>query len=134
MEFRDAASVASRASWSNGNHSAMAVISKIFADDALLAKVTDERNHYMQILQERGRAFMEEANKIGLKCCPYDSGFFITVPCENAEEVGKALQALNVFAIPLGPGIRVSVASNTVEECRAIPGRLQQAIESVNGK
>lgn len=133
-EFRDAASVASRASWSNGNHSAMAVISKIFADDALLAKVTDERNHYMQILQERGRAFMEEANKIGLKCCPYDSGFFITVPCENAEEVGKALQALNVFAIPLGPGIRVSVASNTVEECRAIPGRLQQAIESVNGK
>ena len=54
--------------------------------------------------------------------------------CENAEEVGKALQALNVFAIPLGPGIRVSVASNTVEECRAIPGRLQQAIESVNGK
>ena len=52
----------------------------------------------------------------------------------NAEEVGKALQALNVFAIPLGPGIRVSVASNTVEECRAIPGRLQQAIESVNGK
>lgn len=62
-EFRDAASVASRASWSNGNHSAMAVISKIFADDALLAKVTDERNHYMQILQERGRAFMEEANQ-----------------------------------------------------------------------
>ena len=76
----------------------------------------------------------KKRTKSGSKCCPYDSGFFITVPCENAEEVGKALQALNVFAIPLGPGIRVSVASNTVEECRAIPGRLQQAIESVNGK
>ena len=133
-EFKDATSVASRASWSNGNHSAMAVISKIFADDTLLAKVTEERNHYMKNLQERGRAFMEEAEKIGLQCCPYDSGFFITVPCDNAEEVGKALQALNVFAIPLGPGIRVSVASNTIAECRAIPGKLQQAITQINGK
>lgn len=133
-EFKDAASVASRASWSNGNHSAMAVISKIFADDELLAKVTEERNHYMNILKERGQAFVEEANKIALKCCPYDSGFFITVPCENAEEVGKALQELNVFAIPLGPGVRVSVASNTVEECRILPSKLKQAIEKVNGK
>lgn len=133
-EFKDAASVASRASWSNGNHSAMAVISKIFSDDELLAKVTEERNHYMQILQERGQAFVEEANKIGLKYCPYDSGFFITVPCENAEEVGKALQALNVFAIPLGPGVRVSVASNTVSECRTLPSKMKQAIETVNGK
>ena len=131
-EFKDAVSVASRASWSNGNHAAMAVVSKIFADDALFAKVTEERDHYMKILQERGRAFMEEADRIGLKCCPYDSGFFITVPCENAEEVGKALQTLNVFAIPLGPGIRISVASNTVSECRAIPGKLKQAIAMVN--
>lgn len=131
-EFKDAASVASRASWSNGNHAAMAVISKIFSDDALFAKVKEERDHYMKILQERGRAFMEEADRIGLKCCPYDSGFFITVPCENAEEVGKALQTLDVFAIPLGPGIRISVASNTVSECRTIPGKLKQAIEMVN--
>lgn len=133
-EFKDATSVASRASWSNGNHSAMAVISKIFSDDALLAKVTDERNHYMQILKERGQAFVEEADKIGLKYCPYDSGFFITVPCENAEEVGKALQSLNVFAIPLGPGVRVSVASNTISECRTLPSKMKQAIEIVNGK
>lgn len=133
-EFKDTASVASRASWSNGNHAAMSVISKIFSDDTLLAKVTEERNQYMQILKERGRAFVEEADKIGLKYCPYDSGFFITVPCENAEEVGKALQTLNVFAIPLGPGIRVSVASNTVSECRTLPSKMKQAIEKVNTK
>lgn len=132
-EFKDAASVASRASWSNGNHAAMAVISKIFSDDELLASVTAERNLYMNILQERGRAFMEEAAKISLKCCPYDSGFFITIPCENAEEVGKALQSLNVFAIPLGPGIRISVASNTVAECKALPSKLSQAIQLING-
>ncbi len=131
-EFKDAASVASRASWSNGNHAAMAVISKIFADDTLFTKVTEERDHYRKILQERGRAFMEEADRIGLRCCPYDSGFFITVPCENAEEVGKALQTLNIFAIPLGPGIRISVASNTISECRAIPRKLKQAITTVN--
>ena len=74
----------------------------------------------------------KKLQKISLKCCPYDSGFFITIPCENAEEVGKALQSLNVFAIPLGPGIRISVASNTVSECRALPGKLKQAIQLVN--
>lgn len=133
-EFKDATSVASRASWSNGNHAAMAVISKIFSDDALLAKVTEERNHYMNILKERGKVFVDAADEVGLTYCPYDSGFFVTVPCENAEEVGKELQTLNVFAIPLGPGVRISVASNTVDECRVLPGKIKQAIETVNGK
>lgn len=72
---------------------------------------------------------MAEAEKAGLKTCPYDSGFFVTIPCANPEKVGETLQSFNIFTIPLGPGVRVSVASNTVEECRKMPAKIKEAIE-----
>ena len=58
-----------------------------------------------------------------------DSGFFITIPCDHAEEAGKRLQDFNIFAIPMGRGIRVSVASNTVDECGKMPAKIKQAID-----
>lgn len=127
-EFKDVMSVASRASWSNGNRAAMAVIAKILADKGLLAKVQEERQHWLEVLCDRGNAFMEEARHVGLKTCPYDAGFFITIPCDNPEGVGKRLQDFNIFAIPLGPGLRISVASNTVAECKVMPSKIKAAI------
>ncbi len=131
-EFKDACTVASRASWSNGNRAAMTVLSNIFADEDLLAKVTEERQFFLDALRRRGKAFMDAAAAAGLNCCPYDSGFFVTVPCENAEAVGKELQKYDIFTIPLGEGVRVSVASITETECARIPEKLKLAIEAVN--
>ncbi len=128
-EFKDVMSVECRASWSNGNRAAMTVLAKIFADQALRGKVDAERTRWMEALAERGKAFMEAAGAAGLAACPYDSGFFITIPCSHAEEAGKRLQDFNIFAIPMGRGIRVSVASNTVEECRQMPAKIKQAID-----
>lgn len=128
-EFRDVMSVECRASWSNGNRAAMTVLAAILQDDELKKKVDEEREIYLRILRERGKIFMDEAKKVGLSICPYDSGFFVTIPCENPEKVGETLQSFNIFTIPLGPGVRVSVASNTVEECRKMPEKIKEAIE-----
>lgn len=128
-EFADVMSVECRASWSNGNRAAMTVLANIFADKALRDKVDAERTRWMKALAERGQAFMDAAAEAGLTACPYDSGFFITIPCDHAEEAGKRLQDFNIFAIPMGRGIRVSVASNTVEECKHMPARIKQAID-----
>jgi len=131
-EFKDVMTVESRASWSNGNRAAMTVIAKIFEDEKLLKKVEEERNAWMKVLAGRGEAFVEAAEKVGLTIFPYDSGFFITVPCgtvKRAEAVGKALQEMDVFVIPLGSGIRVSAASNTMDECRRLPGLIAAAME-----
>lgn len=133
-EFADVNSVASRASWSNGNRAAMTVIAGIFSDEKLLAQVTEEREHFLKILRSRGRAFMDAAAAAGLSCCPYDSGFFVTIPCGNADAVGRELQKYDIFAIPLGEGVRVSVASITEAECIRIPEKLRASIEAVNGK
>lgn len=127
-EFVDVMSVECRASWSNGNRAAMKVLANIVEDPALMAKVTEEREHYLQILRRRGAIFMEEAEKAGLTACPYDSGFFITIPCEKPEAAGELLQEMDIFCIPMGGGIRVSVASNTEAECRVMPAKIKEAI------
>lgn len=128
-EFKDVMSVECRASWSNGNRAAMTVLASILQSPELKQKVDEERESYLRILRERGEVFMAEAEKAGLKTCPYDSGFFVTIPCANPEKVGETLQTFNIFTIPLGPGVRVSVASNTVEECRKMPAKIKEAIE-----
>lgn len=128
-EFKDVMSVECRASWSNGNRAAMTVLASILQNQELKQKEDEERESYLRILRERGEVFMAEAEKAGLKTCPYDSGFFVTIPCANPEKVGETLQSFNIFTIPLGPGVRVSVASNTVEECRKMPAKIKEAIE-----
>ena len=108
----------------------MQVLADILSDEDCLAKVKAEREHYLEILRRRGAAFMEEADKAGLSVCPYDSGFFITIPCENPEAAGQRLQDMDIFVIPMGRGLRVSVASNTEAECRAMPARIKEAIQN----
>ncbi len=127
-EFLDVMSVECRASWSNGNRAAMKVLANILSDEKLMEKVSREREDYLQILKRRGSVFMEEAEKAGLKTCPYDSGFFITIPCGEPEAAGERLQDMNIFVIPMGRGLRVSVASNTEEECRRMPAKIKEAI------
>ena len=71
-----------------------------------------------------------------LKAYPFDSGFFITIPFESvdfAEAVGKELQKYEVFAVVLGAGVRVSIASLSEEKCKQVPGLIIKAMEAVRG-
>lgn len=130
-EFKMVASFSSRGSWSNGTRASMVVLSQIFANKNLLAKVTEERHKYLAILTKRGNAFMKAAKECNLKTCPFDSGFFITIPCKNADQVGEELQKSNIFAVPIGAGIRISIASISEEACKMIPAKIAEAISNV---
>ena len=120
-EFRDVVSVQSRGSWSNGNRAAMKVIANILEKPELYEEVKKEREGWLVKLRMRGTAFVEKAKEVGLDIIPYDSGFFITIPCDNPDEICAKLQEKNLFTVPLSKGIRVSVASNTIDECRRMP-------------
>ena len=133
-EFKAAAALASRGTWSNGNRAAMEVIARIFNDPGLLAKVTEEREIYLQLMQKRGKAFMDEAMAAGLPICPYDSGFFVTVPCENDDAVSKELQQYDIFAVPIGKGIRIAICAISEEKCKTIPEKVMAAIKSAKAK
>jgi len=131
-EFKTVCSFSSRGTWSNCSRSAMVILSSIYAEKALHEKVETEREKYCGMLVRRGKAFLEVSNEVGLKTIPFDSGFFVTVPCENAEEVGKELQKSGIFTVPIGKGIRVSVASISEVTCRMLPAKILKAIQTVN--
>ncbi|QAT42088.1 pyridoxal phosphate-dependent aminotransferase [Aminipila luticellarii] len=128
-EFVRVCQFSSRASWSNCTRASMVVLSKIYEDSTLLAKVDQERSFYCDLLLKRGRAFAEEADKVGLRIVPFDAGFFASIPCENSDEINKKLQKEGIFLIPLKKGLRVSIASITEKECRELPAKILAAME-----
>lgn len=132
-EFKTVCSFSSRGTWSNCNRAAMATLSNIYANEDLLAKVTHERQGYCNMLVERGRTFANAAKEIGLKTVPFEAGFFVTVPCENADEVGLELQKEGIFTVPVGKGLRVSIAAISQERCRMLPPLMKKAIDKING-
>lgn len=131
-EFRIVCSFSCRGSWSNCTKASQVTLSNIYADKELLAQVTTEREAYCKMLVSRGKTFQNAANDIGLKTLPFDSGFFVTVPCDNAEEVGKELQKVGIFTVPIGKGLRVSVASISEARCAMLPEKILKAIQTVN--
>ena len=68
----------------------------------------------------------EEAEKIGLEIVPFDAGFFVSVPCDNADEIAKKLEAEGLFILPLKKGLRISVASISEAACRKIPAMIKK--------
>ena len=88
----------------------------------------------MSVLLRRGEAFMKASEKAGLVTCPYGSGFFAIVPCEQCDAVGDELQKDGVFTVPFGGrGLRVSIASISEAWCAVIPEKMAAAIKKVNG-
>ncbi len=132
-EFKTVCAFSSRGTWSNCNRAAMATISNIYADKPLLAKVTAERQAYCKMLVQRGKSFQKSANEVGLNIVPFDAGFFVSIPCENPEAVGLELQKEGIFTVPLGKGLRVSVASISEDICKKLPSAILKAIKKVNG-
>ncbi|MBR5129382.1 MAG: aminotransferase class I/II-fold pyridoxal phosphate-dependent enzyme [Firmicutes bacterium] len=130
-EFKRVCEFSARASWSNCPRAVHVILSKIYADEQLLAKVMEERKGHRDMLIRRGVAFMEEAEKIGLETVPFRSGFFMTIPCAKPEAVAAKLEEEGIFTVPLAKGIRVSGASISEEVCRRLPKAIKNAIETV---
>ena len=128
-EFKRCLEFSSRGTWSNCSKAGQSVIANIYADEELLAKVTEERKEIRDMLLARGKAFEEEAAKVGLEIVPFDAGFFVSIPCENPDEVSAKLEKEGIFLVPLAKGIRVSVASISEEKCRKIPARIVEAMK-----
>ena len=130
-EFERVCTFSSRSSWSNSPRAPQVVIEKIYSDDELLAKVDEERREYRNMLFRRGRAFEEEASKIGLKIVPFSSGFFVTIPCDDPAALCAELEKKGAFLIEQNRGVRVSVASISEAKCRRLPSMIKEAMDII---
>ncbi len=131
-EFRKVCEYSARAAWSNCTRAPQVMLSKIYEDPALLARIQEERAGFRDMLLRRGKAFEAAAKEVGLEIVPFDAGFFASVPCENPDAVGAELEKEGIFTIPLTMGVRISIASITEADCRRLPARILAAIEKVN--
>ena len=128
-EFKRVCEFSSRASWSNCARAPQVILSKIYGDPELKAKVFEERQGYREMLLRRGRAFEKAAADCGLEMVPFDAGFFASIPCSNPDEVAARLEKEGIFLVPLAKGLRVSVASVSEEVCRMLPARILAAMK-----
>ena len=86
----------------------------IYSDADRLAAFRAEQDDFSAQLAERAKIFMDEAKEVGLKTCPYHSGFFIYLPTETHEEAEKLTTYLSeseVFTVPLGEGVRIAICA-----------------------
>ena len=128
-EFRRVCEFSSRASWSNCARAPQVILSKIYGDPELKAKVFEERQGYREMLLRRGRAFEKAAAECGLAMVPFDAGFFASIPCSNPDEAAARLEKEGIFLVPLAKGLRVSIASVSEEVCRRLPERILAAMK-----
>ena len=130
-EFERVCSYSARASWSNSPRAPQTVIEKIYADDELLEEARAERRADREMLMARGRAFDTAAAACGLEILPFRAGFFVTIPHENPDKLCTALEKKGVFLIPIGGGVRVSIASIPEAICAKLPAIIKETIDEL---
>ena len=130
-EFSDVNKFSSRATWSNINRGAMALLATIQQDAALLAAYEKERDALYQIVRSRGALFMKEAKACGLKALPYKAGFFLAVPSEDPQAVADKLHDDLVFAVPLKRGVRIAVCGVATKKIEGLAAKVKKAWDFV---
>ena len=124
-----------RATWSNCSRLGMLVMEKINTDPELKVAFRAEQEELRLSLLKRAELFLKEAQEIGLKTCPFDAGFFVTVPTEKAEEVAAELRKSDIFMVPLGDGanagIRVALCALPEEKIVGMAAKIKEAMDAI---
>lgn len=127
----------SRATWSNCSRLGMLVMEKINADPERKAAFRAEQEQLRLSLLRRAQLFMKEAGEINLPVCPFDSGFFVTVPTVKAEDVAAKLREQDLFVVPLGDGanagLRIALCAIPEEKITGVPQKIKAALAAVEG-
>jgi aromatic-amino-acid transaminase len=131
-EFNMVSMYSNRGTWSNGTRPAMLTLAKIHEDKTLYDKVIAERAGFSQLLDSRCKGFFETANQVGLKACPFDAGFFITIPCLRVDEVINQLQSNGIFTVPMDGGIRIAISAIKESEGRKLATTLAGIIKNLD--
>lgn len=134
--FVDANQYSSRATWSNCNRAAQLTLIDIYEHPEKKAAFLKEQEALRLSLLRRAEIFIKEANEIALKICPFDSGFFITVPTEKAEDIAAELRNKDIFLVPLGKGanagLRVAICAIPEEKIFGMAKKIKEAMDIVD--
>lgn len=130
-EFEQTCKFSSRATWSNINHGAQVLFTKINGNKNLRAELAADQKIFRELVNQRAEIFINEAAECGLQIVPYKGGFFIAVPTENAGAVCEKLHKDLIFAVPLKLGIRVAACSTPAQKMSGVAEKIKAAMDAV---
>ena len=108
----------------------MNLISKVLLNQEYRKSFEEELAQASQMLKDRAKVFLEEAEKIGLKTLPFSCGFFITIPCSHPEQSYQGLVKRKIHVIPLDSTLRITIAAISLEECRRLPKEIYTVLNN----
>lgn len=113
-DFKQANDFSARGMWSGASTLGQNIITKVLTEHS--ESFASELEYARKLLIDRANAFIKEASLVGLKHYPYDCGFFVTIPCKNPQKLFELLKKKNLYILPIGAGIRVTLSSITLDE------------------
>lgn len=131
-EFYDSNQYSCRGTWSNCTRAGQLALIKLWKDKDLKEKLFAERAEYRDRLAKRAKIFLDEAKEQGLETCPYDSGFFITVPVSHSAEIAAKLNEDNLFLVPLSKGLRIAICAIPSSRIKGMATLIKKAVDTVN--
>ena len=133
--FLDINKFSCRATWSNSSRMGMLVMERINQNPELKAAFRAEQDELRLSLLNRANLFIKEAAEVNLTVCPFDSGFFVTIPTLKAEELAAELRKDDIFMIPLGDGanagLRVALCALPEEKITGMAAKIKAAMDVV---
>lgn len=121
-----------RATWSNIPNAAMSNFVWITAEgkDAFL----QEKQKYIDLMQERSSTFLREANEVSLDCYPYKEGFFITLKMKDntfRDQYHQALMNAHIYTVAVNQGIRVAICSLPLPKVYGLAKKMKEIQENL---
>ncbi len=121
-----------RATWSNVNNGAMETFSTIMRekkDDYL-----EEKQKYVDLLNERSALFIKQADEAGLAYYPYKEGFFVTLSMDNEtrDKLHTALIEKQIYTVKVNKGIRIAICSMPLKAIDGLAAQIKSVKDSLN--
>ncbi len=129
-DFNRANKFSSRAKWSNTTNLGMNLISKVILNQDMRLAFESELEESRNTLITRANTFLKASKEVGLKTLPFQCGFFITIPCDNADEVYQKLVERKIHIIPMGNVLRVTISAITIAECAYLPKIIMECMKN----
>lgn len=134
-EFSKANSYFARNTWSNCNKALISLLTKLDKDEEATKNVKEEIALVVSELNARGKLFVKEAKNCGLEILPFDSGFFISIPCKNNELVlDKLVEEEKIYLIPIAGCVRVAICSLPINSIYGLAAKIKKIIDKYDNK
>lgn len=129
-EMQEEAVKTARCFWSNTSHMGMNAVGEILSNEETRDELRTEINNAKEIVNKRKEIFIKEANEVDLEYLPYEKGFFISLPVNDAYELSEKLIEKEIYLAPVGENIlRVALCSISTNKLYGLANKIKEEID-----